>query len=173
MFVAHNVRFDHGFVVNELQRLDKRLKAKTLCTVRLSRKLYPQHKSHGLDAIMQRHGLHTQARHRAMGDVDMVLAWLRQAQAELGARRRAPRGRGPAARQRQRAAAAGNLDLRHSRDTPACTCFYGEGPLPLYIGKSVNSASAGDVALSISHQGGARDAHPARNAPGGVARDGG
>ena len=29
-----------------------------------------------LDAIMQRHGLRTQARHRAMGDVDMVLAWL-------------------------------------------------------------------------------------------------
>jgi hypothetical protein len=52
--------------------------------VRLSRKLYPQFKSHGLDAIMQRHRLATTARHRAMGDVDMVLAWLEIAQQELG-----------------------------------------------------------------------------------------
>ena len=85
VFVAHNVRFDHGFVVHALARLDIALKVKTLCTVRLSRKLYPQHKGHGLDAILQRHGLHTQARHRAMGDVDVVLKWLDLAQTELGA----------------------------------------------------------------------------------------
>ncbi len=84
VFVAHNVRFDHGFVQNELLRMDVALKIKTLCTVRLSRKLYPQHRRHGLDAIMQRHGLQTQARHRAMGDVDMVLAWLHMAARELG-----------------------------------------------------------------------------------------
>ena len=71
VFVAHNVRFDHGFVANELARLDVTLKAKTLCTVRLSRRLYPQHKGHGLDAILQRHGLQTQARHRAMGGVSL------------------------------------------------------------------------------------------------------
>ncbi len=85
VFVAHNVRFDHSFVINELARIDMKLKAKTLCTVRLSRKLYPQHKGHGLDALMQRHGLQTLARHRAMGDVDIVLAWLKIATSELGA----------------------------------------------------------------------------------------
>ena len=53
VFVAHNVRFDHSFVVNELARMDIALKIKTLCTVRLSRKLYPQHKGHGLDAILK------------------------------------------------------------------------------------------------------------------------
>jgi len=84
VFVAHNVRFDHGFVLNELARLDVALKTKTLCTVRLSRRLYPQHKGHGLDAIMQRHGLQTQSRHRATGDVDVVLAWLDVATRELG-----------------------------------------------------------------------------------------
>ena len=137
VFVAHNVRFDHGFVVNELQRLDKRLKAKTLCTVRLSRKLYPQHKSHGLDAIMQRHGLQTMARHRAMGDVDMVLAWLQQAQAELGME---------ALRREAEALLQGSASvpplletsIYDIPETPGVYLFFGEGPLPLYIGKSVN-----------------------------------
>ena len=137
VFVAHNVRFDHGFVVNELQRLDQRLKAKTLCTVRLSRKLYSQHKSHGLDAIMQRHGLHTMSRHRAMGDVDMVLAWLKQAQAELGA---------DAVRREAEALLQGSASvpplletsIYDIPDTPGVYLFYGEGTLPLYIGKSIN-----------------------------------
>ncbi len=85
VLVAHNVRFDHGFLLNEYARMDVTLRVKTLCTVRLSRKLYPQHKSHGLDAIMQRHGLSTLSRHRAMGDVDLVQGFLQVATRELGA----------------------------------------------------------------------------------------
>ncbi len=137
VFVAHNVRFDHGFVVNELQRLDRRLKAKTLCTVRLSRQLYPQHKSHGLDAIMQRHGLQTLTRHRAMGDVDMVLAWLKQAQDELGT---------DAVRRAAEALLQGSASvpplletsIYDIPDTPGVYLFYGDSSLPLYIGKSIN-----------------------------------
>ena len=85
VLVAHNVRFDHGFLAHEMERAGALLNVQTLCTVRLSRKLYPQHKSHGLDAISQRHGLHNAARHRAMGDVDVVLEWLAIAERELGA----------------------------------------------------------------------------------------
>jgi DNA polymerase-3 subunit epsilon len=116
--------------------MDLALKAKTLCTVRLSRKLYPQHKGHGLDAILQRHGLHTMARHRAMGDVDVVLQWLKIATQELG----------QAAVQRialellqGSACVPPQLETAISDvpDTPGVYLFYGEGPLPLYIGKSV------------------------------------
>lgn len=85
VLVAHNVRFDHGFLLNELGRMDVALRVKTLCTVRLSRLLYPQSKGHSLDAIMQRHGLTSAARHRAMGDVEVMQNWLKLAQAELGA----------------------------------------------------------------------------------------
>lgn len=85
VLVAHNVRFDHGFLAHEMERAGDLLNVQTLCTVRLSRKLYPQYKGHGLDAISQRHGLHNEARHRAMGDVDVVLAWLAMAERELGA----------------------------------------------------------------------------------------
>jgi DNA polymerase-3 subunit epsilon len=140
VLVAHNVRFDHGFLLNEFARADIALKTRTLCTVRLSRLLYPQHRSHGLDAIMQRHGLQTQARHRAMGDVDMVLAWLRLAEAELGA---------DTLRQQAQTLLQGSAALPPQLDTavtdipegPGVYLFYGEGPLPLYIGKSVTMRS--------------------------------
>lgn len=136
VFVAHNVRFDHGFVLNELARLEKPLKVKTLCTVRLSRRLYPQHKGHGLDAILQRHGLQTQARHRAMGDVEVVLAWLDVATRELGAEavQREALGllQGSAALPPQL-----ETDVSEIPDTPGVYLFYGEGSIPLYVGKSV------------------------------------
>jgi DNA polymerase-3 subunit epsilon len=137
VFVAHNVRFDHGFVVNELARLEIPLKIKTLCTVRLSRKLYPQHKGHGLDAIMQRHGLHTVARHRAMGDVDVVLQWLQLAQAELGTE---VLQREASALLQGSASLPPLLEtpLEDIPDTPGVYLFYGEGSIPLYVGKSVN-----------------------------------
>lgn len=140
VLVAHNVRFDHGFIVNALARIDIALKVKTLCTVRLSRKLYPQHKGHGLDAILQRHGLHTVARHRAMGDVEVVLQWLQIASAELGA---AVVENAAQALLQGSAALPPHLEtpLSDIPDGPGVYLFYGEGALPLYIGKSVKLRS--------------------------------
>jgi DNA polymerase III subunit epsilon len=137
VLVAHNARFDHGFLLNEFSRLDIALKTKTLCTVRLSRKLYPQHKGHGLDAILQRHGLQTQARHRAMGDVDVVLAWLALAGQELGIETLQHEA---TALLQGGASMPPNLETPVSDipDTPGVYLFYGEGALPLYIGKSIN-----------------------------------
>ena len=146
VLVAHNVRFDHGFVVNELARLDLKLKTKTLCTVRLSRKLYPQHKGHGLDAILQRHGLQTMSRHRAMGDVDVVLQWLQIASRELGLdtvqRCAQDLLQGSAAVPPQL-----ETPLDDIPDTPGVYLFYGEGALPLYIGKSVNTKVAREMRI--------------------------
>ena len=85
VLVAHNVRFDHGFLKNAVARTGATLRMDTLCSVRLSRRLYPRATGHGLDAIMRRHGLSTIARHRAAGDVEVLHAWLRLAQDELGA----------------------------------------------------------------------------------------
>lgn len=140
VLVAHNVRFDHGFLKNEFERLQIDLRSKTLCTVRLSRALYPQHRSHGLDAIMQRHGLHTAARHRAMGDVDVVLAWLQLAAQEFGPE--------PLRAHAAQLLAGGSslpsqlqTPIKSIPDTPGVYLFYGEGPLPLYIGKSVKLRS--------------------------------
>ena len=87
VLAAHNVRFDHGFLKSEFRRLGAILRQKVMCTVKLSRKLYPEHRSHGLDAIMRRYGLTTAARHRAMGDVELVVAYLEFAKRELGEHR--------------------------------------------------------------------------------------
>ena len=140
VLVAHNARFDHGFLQSEFARLDISLRVKTLCTVRLSRLLYPQHRGHGLDAIMQRHGLASSARHRAMGDVDVVLAWLASATQELGA----DQVKHHAGTLLQSSAALPPQLETPVQDIPqSCGIylFYGEGTLPLYIGKSVSLRS--------------------------------
>src|SRR2546421_2300158 len=57
VFVAHNARFDYGFLKNEFRRLEMKFTADVLCTVRLSRRLYPEAVGHGLDCVVARHGL--------------------------------------------------------------------------------------------------------------------
>lgn len=69
VFVAHNVRFDWGFVSAEVKRArDLALGGGRLCTVRLARRLVPQLESRSLDSLMLYFGLHNPARHRAAGD---------------------------------------------------------------------------------------------------------
>ena len=46
--------------------------ATVLCTVKLSRRLFPEHVRHSLDAVMERHGLACSARHRALGDARVI-----------------------------------------------------------------------------------------------------
>jgi DNA polymerase-3 subunit epsilon len=136
VLVAHNVRFDHGFLKQAAAREGVDLRVKTLCTVRLSRKLYPQARGHGLDAIMRRHGLHTSARHRALGDVELLHQWLATAQEELGTAVVEA-----AAQTLLRGSASLPPQLETSIDDipdgPGVYLFYGESDIPLYIGKSV------------------------------------
>jgi DNA polymerase III subunit epsilon len=72
VFVAHNARFDYGFIRTELARLGIRFSAKVLCTVKLSRRLFPEQPRHNLDAVIARHGLGCEARHRALGDARVL-----------------------------------------------------------------------------------------------------
>jgi DNA polymerase-3 subunit epsilon len=76
LFVAHNARFDHGFLRNEFARLSLTFAPRVLCSVKLSRALYPGHPRHGLDAVMERLGLVCDARHRALGDARVVSDFL-------------------------------------------------------------------------------------------------
>jgi len=78
VFVAHNVRFDYGFVRREFARLGTSWRAPNLCTVRLSRALYPEMPRHNLDAVMERHDIHIENRHRAMPDAQALLAFWRK-----------------------------------------------------------------------------------------------
>ena len=42
VFVAHNARFDYGFLKHAFARLERPFAARVLCTVRLSRRLFPE-----------------------------------------------------------------------------------------------------------------------------------
>ena len=81
VFVAHSARFDFGFIKNAFTRIGREFAAPVLCTVKLSRALFPEHHRHGLDALIERHGLVCAARHRAMGDVEVLWQFVRQVEA--------------------------------------------------------------------------------------------
>ena len=72
VFVAHNARFDYSFLRSEFLKSDMTFSAQVLCTVKLSRRLFPEHARHNLDAVMERNGLSCGARHRALGDARVL-----------------------------------------------------------------------------------------------------
>ena len=81
VFVAHNVRFDYGFIRREFALMGQPWSSPNLCTVRLSRALYPDMPRHNLDAVMERHGIHIEHRHRAMPDAQVLLEFWRKMRA--------------------------------------------------------------------------------------------
>jgi DNA polymerase III epsilon subunit family exonuclease len=87
VFVAHNARFDWGFVSAEIRRArDIALDGPQLCTVRLARRLVKGVRSCGLDNLTQHFGFANPARHRAAGDAlvtaDLLQHLLRLAREE-------------------------------------------------------------------------------------------
>lgn len=68
VFVAHNVNFDYSFLHHHLQQSGYVLNSKKLCTVRYSRKLFPQLASHSLGNLCRHFEIPIQHRHRAFGD---------------------------------------------------------------------------------------------------------
>jgi len=63
--MAHNARFDMGFLRNEFHRVGIEFRQLIVCTVKLSRKLYPQYRRHNLDTLIQRHHVNFDAWYRA------------------------------------------------------------------------------------------------------------
>jgi len=135
LFVAHNARFDYGFLRHEFERAGLRFRARTLCTVKLSRRLYRGASGHSLDALIARHGIRCAARHRALGDAEAAWQFLRIAAGEHGddvlsvaARQVSKEVRLPAHLERAAVDAV--------PEAAGVYFFYGEAAAPLYIGKS-------------------------------------
>lgn len=72
LFVAHNARFDYGFLQRSFDRAGIRFEADMLCTVQLSRALFPSAARHGLSALIERFSLEPLGRHRALADADLI-----------------------------------------------------------------------------------------------------
>jgi DNA polymerase III subunit epsilon len=137
VFVAHNARFDYGFLKHAFARLGRRFSARVLCTVRLSRRLFPDADGHGLDALIARHGLNGDNRHRALGDARAIWSFV-----ELLYREQ-PRERVDAAikcilRMPSLPPQLPRDAIEALPEAPGVYLFYGDNPLPLYVGKSIN-----------------------------------
>src|SRR5258708_15763645 len=85
VFIAHNARFDYGFLRREFDRAGIKFQARSVCSVKLARRLYPRERGHDLDSLIARHGIACRERHRALGDADAVWQFLRIAAHEHGA----------------------------------------------------------------------------------------
>ncbi len=135
LFIAHNARFDYGFLKNEFKRAGQDFRATVLCTVKLSRKLFPQHAKHNLDSLIERHDLTVSSRHRALGDARLIHQFWQRVQAGVAPELLAQTVRALTARPSLPA----GLDPAAIDDLPegvGVYLFYGENDLPLYVGKS-------------------------------------
>jgi DNA polymerase III subunit epsilon len=68
IFVAHNVNFDYSFVQHHLRHAGFGLNAKKLCTVRLSRKIFPGLLGYSLGKLTRQLGVTMDKHHRAGAD---------------------------------------------------------------------------------------------------------
>lgn len=68
IFVAHNVNFDYSFVKYHLQQAGFQLQSPKLCTIRLSRKVFPGFRKYGLGSLCRELNIPISNRHRAGGD---------------------------------------------------------------------------------------------------------
>ncbi len=146
IFVAHNARFDYGFIKNEFRRLEMKFTADVLCTVRLARKLYPEAIGHGLDALIARHGLQDAiaphsalrtGRHSALGDARAVWRFIQMLYRE----READEIEAAVKRLLKIPSLPPQLApdaLEGLPEGPGVYRFYGVNDLPIYIGKSIN-----------------------------------
>lgn len=83
ILVAHNARFDYSLLSSECARAGVAFATQTLCTVKLSKALYPHEYKHNLDVIAERFALTAEgSRHRAWADVAMLADFLQLALAQ-------------------------------------------------------------------------------------------
>jgi DNA polymerase-3 subunit epsilon len=146
VLVAHNARFDYGFLKNEFRRMEMKYTADVLCTVRLSRRMYPEAVGHGLDSLIARHGLQDAfapegaprtGRHSALGDARAIWRFVQMLYRE----RDAVEIEAAVKRLLKIPSLPPQLPadvLDNLPEGPGVYRFYGVNDLPIYIGKSVN-----------------------------------
>ena len=151
LLIAHNARFDYGFLRNEFRRAGHRYASRVLCTVKLSRKLYPHEARHNLDALMARHGITCASRHRALGDARAIWLLMNQWRREIDPERIAASIESLV---KAPAVPAGLPEgvLDDIPETPGVYLFHGEHDVVLYVGKSINLRSRVMAHFSGDHR---------------------
>jgi DNA polymerase III subunit epsilon len=151
VFVAHNVRFDYSFLKQEFKRTGRDFSPKQLCTMRLSRALYPEHKSHKLASLIERHGFSFEARHRAYDDAAVLWQFLQLVQREFEAEILAT-AIAKQLKQPSMPKALDPLQVAGLPEGPGVYIFEDEASRPLYVGKSVNIKKRVQSHFSRDHE---------------------
>jgi DNA polymerase III subunit epsilon len=140
IFIAHNARFDYGFLKAEFKKVGIDFSPKVICTVKLSRKLFPYQARHNLDTLIQVHDLQVKNRHRALGDAQLLYQFWQKCKFKFG----------EDVLMREVHGLLGQTSLPSHIDQemidelphkPGVYIFYAENKQPLYIGKSVDIQS--------------------------------
>jgi len=135
IFVAHNARFDFGFLRREFDRAGIKFQPRAICGVKLARRLYPRERGHDLDSLIARHGIACAERHRALPDAQALWEFLRLAAEEHGNDVLSVAARQVA----KEPALPPELDravIDAVPEAPGVYIFHAESGPPLYIGKS-------------------------------------
>lgn len=137
VFVAHNVRFDYGFLRHEFKKENMSFISRHFCTVKLSKYLYPRHRRHNLDSIIERFGFSCERRHRAFDDANVLFSFYSHVQKSF-----APDILEAAVNKALKKPSAPLLlsqgSLTVLPESPGVYIFYGKTGAPLYVGKSIN-----------------------------------
>jgi DNA polymerase-3 subunit epsilon len=140
IFIAHNARFDYSFIKAEFKKVGIDFSPKVLCTVKLSRRLFPNQARHNLDTLIQVHGLQVASRHRALDDAKLLYDFWQECIRLFG----------PERLQTEVDYLLGSSSLPVHIDKalveeipsrPGVYMFYAENRQPLYIGKSIDLRS--------------------------------
>ena len=137
VFVAHNARFDYSFVRQELRRIGIPYSAKQLCTVKLSRLLFPNFSHHNLDSIMERFEIACTRRHRAYDDAAVLWEFLQKLSVSIS-QEKMEKAFKMILKKPSLPPLLKNSDVERLPETPGVYMFFGKSEIPLYIGKSIS-----------------------------------
>lgn len=137
ILIAHNVAFDYAHIKKELKLLKIPYIPQRLCTVKLSRALFPHEKHHNLDAIIQRHNFSIANRHRAFDDANILVQFLDVLEKHFG-KKTLENVIQLIMKTYSLPPLLKKSDLENLPTSPGVYIFYGESGCVLYVGKSIN-----------------------------------
>lgn len=137
VFVAHNARFDFGFIKNGFKRVGFSYQAPVLCSIKLLKQLHPELTNFNLAHVAESFGLTPHTQFPAEANLDVLLQVLMQ----LGAGHswETVLEKAKAIYQKSSIPSKLNTNISQFPESPGVYLFYGDkNELPLYIGKSLH-----------------------------------
>ena len=137
ILVAHNVRFDYGFLKNEFKRMDISFQMKHFCSIKLARTLFPGLSYYNLDSIIEKFNISCENRHRAFDDAKVIFDFYKKIN-ESVSEKILTKAIDLALKKPSVPLGIDSRILDRLPESPGVYMFRGEDSYPIYIGKSVN-----------------------------------